>query len=212
METKQLGLDALELKFVDSGMQFAGYASIFGGVDAYGDTIQPGAYAETLKKRSRPIRMRWNHWGDVIGKWTTLKEDKKGLYVEGELTPGHSKAADVYASLKHGAIDGLSIGYRVKAFEQLDNDRRLLKQIDLVEISVVEEPADLGAKIGEVKSVIEAADSLKEIESILREAGRFSRDDAKLLVARVKSLSLREAETEKQAGELQDLFSKFRLA
>ena len=117
METKQLPLSALELKF-DRDMAFKGYASVFNGVDAYGDTIVPGAYKNTLTSRDRPIRMRWNHFGPVIGKWTKIEEDDKGLYVEGELTPGHSQTKDAYASLVHGAIDGLSIGYMVRDFEQ----------------------------------------------------------------------------------------------
>lgn len=192
METKQTALDVVGLKFDGDGrMTFAGYASVFGGVDAYGDTIDPRAYDRTIKpkNRTRPIRMRWNHYGPVIGKWTETLVDEKGLYVEGELTPGHSKAADVYASLKHGAVDGLSIGYIPKKIEMLDdNKRRLLKEIELVEISVVEEPADLGAKVGDVKSIIEQAESLKEIESLLRDAGGFSRADACALVARVKAL------------------------
>ncbi len=189
METKLLALSGAEIKMDDNGkMSFAGYASVFDGVDAYGDTIQKGAYAKTLKNRERPIRMRWNHFGPVIGKWVSLLEDTKGLLVQGELTPGHTVAENVYASLKHGAVDGMSIGYRVKAYEQTSEDRRLLKEIELVEISIVEEPADLGAKIGEVKSIIEAAESLKEIESLLRDAGGFSRADAVALVARIKSL------------------------
>jgi HK97 family phage prohead protease len=212
METKTLPIDALDLKFTDSGMKFSGYASVFGGVDAYGDTIEQGAYAETLKKRQRPIRMRWNHYGNIIGKWTIIKEDEKGLYVEGELTPGHSTAEDVYASLKHGAISGLSIGYRVRAYEQLSDETRLLKQIDLVEISVVEEPADLGAQIGAVKSAITDAESLKEIEALLRDAGGFSRTDAGALVSRIKSLSLRDAEAEeKTVSGIAEVFSGFKL-
>jgi HK97 family phage prohead protease len=213
MQTKQIGLEAVELKFDGEKMSFAGYASIFGGVDAYGDTIQKGAYAKTLKNRERPIRLRFNHYGPVIGKFLSLAEDQKGLYVEGSLTPGHSVAEDVHASLKHGAIDGLSIGYRVKAFDQTSEGRRLLKEIDLIEISVVEEPADLGAKIGEVKSILDAAESLKEIESLLRDAGGFSRTDATALVARIKSLYQREADAETRVkSEILEVFKERGLA
>jgi len=208
METKQIALQQTEIKFNGAAFAFSGYASMFGGVDSYGDTIEHGAYKNTLENRERPVRMRWNHYGDVIGKWLKIQEDEKGLYVEGELTPGHSKATDVFASLKHGAIDGLSIGYRVKAFNQLDNDRRLLKEIDLVEISVVEEPADLAARIGEVKSALETANSLKEVESLLRDVGGFSRVDAKHLVSKINSLYQREAEAEKEKQDIASLFKK----
>lgn len=209
METKQLALAQTELKFNGAAFAFSGYASVFGGIDSYGDTIEPGAYKNTLEMRERPIRMRWNHYGEVIGKWMTIREDEKGLYVEGELTPGHSKAQDVFASLKHGAIDGLSIGYRVKAFNQLDNDRRLLKEIDLIEISVVEEPADLSARISEVKSALEKAESLKEIENLLRDVGGFSRVDAKHLVSKINSLCQREVEAEKNKQDIENLFKQF---
>lgn len=209
METKQLALQQTEIKFSKNAeLAFSGYASMFGGIDSYGDTVEKGAYKNTLTGRDRPIRMRWNHYGDVIGKWTRLEEDEKGLYVEGELTPGHSKAADVYASLKHGAIDGMSIGYRVKSSQELEGNRRLLKEIELIEISVVEEPADLMATIAEVKSALETANSLKEVESLLRDVGGFSRVDAKHLVSKINSLYQREAEAEKEKQDIATLFKK----
>lgn len=198
METKLIAIDALELKMDADRMAFAGYASAFGMVDAYNDTIDPKAYNRTIKrgKADRPIRMRWNHYGPVIGKWTGMSVDEKGLYVEGELTPGHSVAEDVYASLRHGAVDGMSIGYIPKKTELLEGGVRLLKEIDLIEISVVEEPADLGAKINDVKSAMDAAETLKDIETLLRDAAGFSRADAKSLVARIKSMALRDADAD----------------
>ena len=201
MERKLFSLEAAEVKFAaDKPGFFAGYASKFHGVDAYGDTVFSGAYKSTLENRKRPVQMRWNHYGDVIGKWLTIKEDEHGLYVEGELTPGHTKANDVYALLKHGAISGLSIGYRpVKSVEN-ETGGRDLHEIDLVEISVVESPADLSAQIANVKSAIADATTLKEIESLLRDAGGFSRADACALVARIKSMGQSDSAPEKKAS------------
>lgn len=198
---KLINLEQIEIKFADDkpGV-FSGYASTFGGVDSYGDTVLAGAYKATLENRTRPIQMRFNHYSNVIGKWLTLQEDTKGLWVEGELTPGHSKAMDVYASLKHGAISGMSIGYRpVKALKN-ETGGLDLHEIDLVEISVVESPADLGAQIGNVKSEIEAAMTLKEIETLLRDAGGFSRSDATSLVARIKAMAHGDRDAEKKAS------------
>lgn len=191
MERKLIGLDLVEVKFNDEGAgTFEGYASVFGGVDSYGDTILPGAYKKTLRKRDRPVRMRWNHWGPVIGKWVEIAEDEKGLRVVGELTPGHSVAQDVYASMKHGAVDGMSIGYRPVQIRDLGDGKRELKEIELVEISVVEDPADLAARVGDVKSAVDSMTSLKELEAFMREAWRITREDAAALVHRVKSLSI----------------------
>jgi len=201
MELKQLPFSDLELKFVGEDMVFAGYASIFGGIDAYGDTIDPKAYDQTLVERQRPVRMRWNHFGPVIGKWLDIRVDGKGLYVNGQLTPGHSTAVDVYASMKHGAIDGMSIGYIPRLVEEKGEGRRLLKQIDLIEISVVEEPADLGAKIESVKSILDECHSVKEIEAFLREVGGFSKTDSIALIARLKRMALGEHEAEMKAKQ-----------
>ncbi len=208
MDRKLSPLDALELKFDGEG-RFEGYASMFNGVDAYGDTIIPGAYKKTIKRKTgdRPIRMRWNHFGPVIGKWTDMGEDEKGLYVKGELTPGHSVAKDVYASMKHGAVSGMSIGYIARSAREKADGGRELKEIDLIEISVVEDPADLGARITGMKAVINELGSFKEIEGWLRDAAGLSRDDATALVSRVKSLSHRDdvpepLDTSNQTAEL----------
>ena len=197
MQHKLSPFDRLSVKFDDARPGFfSGYASVFGLVDSYGDTIAPCAYSKTLQNRERPIQLRWNHYGGVIGKWLTLREDEKGLYVEGELTPGHSVAQDAYALMKHGAVNGLSIGYRPIEAEQKDDGTRLLKQIDLVEISIVETPADAAALIGDVKSAIDAAGSLKEIEALLRDVGGFKRNDVKALISRIKSMAPRDVEPE----------------
>ncbi len=194
MEFKQLALTKAQIKMAGDGYVFEGYASMFGGLDAYKDSVVPGAYAKTIKNRERPIRMRWNHFGPIIGKWLDIKEDDHGLWVKGELTPGHSVAENAYASLKHGAVDSLSIGY-IATDTSEEGGVRYLKEIDLREISVVEEPADLGAKIGEVKHLKEmvfATESIKEVEAILREAGGFSRVGASAIVTRIKQLYLGE--------------------
>ena len=188
----------MTFKFNEESGTFEGYASVFGGVDSYGDTVVVGAYKSTLENRERPVRMRWNHYGDVVGKWLEMYEDEKGLYVKGQLTPGHSKAEDIKALLKHGAIDGLSIGYYIVDAEANKFGGRNLKEIELVEISIVEEPADLGASITSIKSAIESAETLADLERSLRDAG-LSKSVATALVSRTKSLVLCDAESQAKA-------------
>ena len=210
MEKKLLSVEHLELKFAGEDMVFSGYASVFNSTDSYGDTIDPKAYNKTLAERERPVRMRWNHYGPVIGKWTQMFADEKGLFVQGQLTPGHSTAIDVYASMKHGAVDGMSIGYIPMQEKSLPDGRRLLQEIKLIEVSVVEEPADLGARIGNIKSAIETASTIREVEAALRDSGGLSRADACALVARMKSLLQGElAAEEKAKREIVALFQKF---
>lgn len=197
-----------QVKTEEGSRQFSGYASVFNGVDAYKDSIVPGAYKDTLIDRERPVQMRWNHHGPVIGKWLEIKEDETGLYVKGELTGGHSVANDVYALLAHGAVTGMSIGYRERDAEEKDGIR-YLKEIDLVEISVVETPADLGAQVGEVKSAIEQLETLKEFEALLRDVERpFSAAEAKTFVSRFKAVCHRDGESRTQTSEMDDAIKK----
>lgn len=210
MQHKLINLEQCGVKFDENNpRKFSGYASVFGGIDSYGDTIQRGAYADTLKDRERPVMMRWNHFGPVIGRWKEMYEDEKGLYVEGELTPGHSVASDVAASMAHGAVNGLSIGFMLPedGFEMRGNTR-VLKRIELREISVVEEPADNEARITGIKAAINEAESLKELEMLLRDAGGFSKANATALVSRVKSLSLGDQVDEQATSELKALLKR----
>ena len=215
MKHKLLSLDLAQVQMdgAEGAVRFSGYASVYGGIDSYGDRIAPGAYAETLVDRERAVALRWNHWGPVIGKWLEIKEDDTGLWVEGELTPGHSVAKDAAALIRHGAISGLSIGYRVRGYEEHD-DYTLLTKIELIEISIVEEPADNAARIGDVKGAIYNAESLADYEAILREAGGFSRSDAAALVSGIKGLTHGErvakekTSTEGAAQALRDLIAK----
>ena len=201
-------LELCDLKFASgkTGV-FEGYASTFGNVDSFGDTILKGAFSDTLEERKRPVRMFFGHSpGRVIGKWTMLKEDRIGLRVNGELTPGHSDAENVYASLKHGTLDGLSIGFRIPTggAEDTDSGGRLISKVDLIEISVVSLPAEDEARISSVKSITDEINSIQTIrdaETFLRDAGSFPRSMAKALISQLRAVYLREAETETERKE-----------
>lgn len=194
MEHKLLSLESVELKFDDTGT-FEGYASVYGGVDSFGDTVLPGAFDDTLKSRQRPVRMFYNHdpkW--PIGKWLDIGPDGKGLKVQGQLTPGHSLANDVRAAMAHGTLDGLSIGYRIPPGGSAKEGKiRQLKRIDLVEVSVVTAPADLAARVESIKAAMESIKSVREYEEFLRDAGNFSHSEAKSLISLARNLLRDEA-------------------
>ncbi len=134
---------------------FAGYASLFNVPDLGQDIIAPGAFAESLARRGpRGIRLLFQHdASQPIGVWKGLREDARGLYAEGQLTLDNSKARDILALLRSGAIDGLSIGFRATTSGRSGKSgpRRLTK-IDLWEISVVTFPMLPGARVTSVKA------------------------------------------------------------
>jgi hypothetical protein len=117
--------------------------------------------------------------------------------------------------LDHGAIDGLSIGFFARGYREDEDKTRTLTDIELVEISVVEEPADNAARISDIKSAIEEAESIREIEALLRDAAGFSRRDAAATISRIKALSgvghpaKNEPEMTDKLSEMKGLIDRF---
>ncbi len=212
---KGITLQDVELKFDEGGRRFKGYASTFNGNDSYDDTILPGAYAKTIAEHGMP-KMFWGHdWDIPIGKWLSAVEDEKGLLVEGEFTPGNSQADAVMAAMKHGTVNGLSIGFRLAEgdYERKKDGGRIIKNVTkLYEISVVNFPADEDARISEVRS--EEVDELKTIrdfENFLRDSGGFSKSVATSIVAKAKKLFADQRESdvdEKSATEILERLKK----
>ena len=173
MEFKSL---TLELKADAQGV-VSGYGSVFGGVDAYGDTVMPGAFTKSLAKR-KP-KMLWQHdMDEPIGVWDDAREDAKGLFVQGRLAMKTEGGMEAYELLSMGAIDGLSIGFRTVADEIVQGGTRLLKEVDLYEVSFVTLPADQSATVTNIKSQM----TERSFETLLRQQG-FSRWDAKIITA-----------------------------
>jgi uncharacterized protein len=196
MEYKGLAFADAQFKLDGDSSTFVGYASTFGNVDAGGDTILKGAYADTLKQNGMP-KMFFNHDSRAvpIGKWLKAEEDDYGLLLTGEFTPGNTLAEQVKAALKHGTVDSMSIGYALKAgdFQETATGRTIKKVARLAETSIVTFPMDKFAKV-DLASVKSFADDLARVETIrdfeyfLRDAGNFSKGAAQALTARAKAL------------------------
>lgn len=174
----------LETKADENGV-FEGYASVFGTEDRGGDTVVRGAFAACLATTPvNRIKMLWQHdTHEVIGHYTELKEDERGLYFKGQLALDVQKAREAHALMKVNAIDSVSIGYRTIRSERNDDDwTRKLLEIDLWEISVVTFPQLPEALISGVKGRV-VPDTERKLEDFLRDAGGFSRAQAKAIVA-----------------------------
>ena len=98
----------------DKGV-FTGYGSIFGNKDQGNDIVVEGAFAKSIgKKGARAVKMLYQHRQDEpIGVFDEIIEDRRGLKVKGRLAMGTQRGREVYELMKMGALDGLSIGYRV---------------------------------------------------------------------------------------------------
>ena len=170
---------SFELKRLADTGEIEGFASTY-DLDHGGDQVVLGAFAKSLSAKADGLPMLWSHNVDEpIGKWDALTENARGLHVKGRLLLGVSKAREVYELLREKVVSGLSIGYKtIRADRDQKTGARLLKEIDLYEISVVVFGMNPNARIVAVKS--DEIDTERDYEQFLRDAG-FARSRAKLL-------------------------------
>lgn len=201
-------MDRLEFKFVSEELdsktgEFAGYGAIFGNVDSHGDVVEPGAFSESLKqwaaRGALPI-MKLMH-GSVanpftgsdlpIGKWKAMREDARGLHVEGKLSGMDTDLGRYHFSLmQDGALSGLSIGYKVtKVARGEGNIKRRLQTVGLSEVSLVPEGSNDQAVITHLKSR-----NLEDLRDRLAAGDRLSDREWDRLLTKGLDLSNAEAE------------------
>ncbi|MBA8842517.1 hypothetical protein FHW02_000533 [Ochrobactrum sp. RH1CCR137] len=181
LETKQA---ALAIEDVELDGSFSGYASVFGLPDLGNDVIERGAFARSLAKGGvSGVRMLWQHdAAEPIGVWTAIREDARGLYVEGRLAKGVARARDALELMRGGGLDGLSIGFRtVKARKDARTGLRHIIEADLWEISVVTFPMLPQARVSSVKAGLP---TIREFERWLTRDAGLSRTAAKTVIAK----------------------------
>ena len=177
-------------------MKFSGYGAAFNNVDSYGDLIEPGAFGQTLAdaQKSGIFPSMLSQHGALgltsedmtpIGVWESLAEDGKGLLSDGILAPTQ-RGTEMHALMgmkPRPAINGLSIGYRVKKATMRtkpEEPRRKIHEISLIEISPVTFPANTDARIHAVKSAGGFL-SEREFEQLMQDAG-LSRKEARIVM------------------------------
>jgi HK97 family phage prohead protease len=143
-------------------LRIAGYASVFGVPDSGGDVVLPGAFAGAARRGPSPLPLLWQH--DVrepIGFVESFREDARGLRVVARVVAS-GRGGHAARLLEAGAIDGLSFGYRVKAAGPgagLQRGVRELRQLELIEVSVVTFPMQPLARVLGVSMVAKGDDA-----------------------------------------------------
>ncbi len=224
LETKTLPFEDVEFKFNDTTHTVEGYASVFNSNDLSNDTVLPGAFKGFIAKTGGRHIMRVEHFPWMHpGIWTKAAEDSKGLHVFGELTPGNSAAEDLRASMKHGTVMGLSIGFPrpdPSTFEKKSGGGRILRELAPFETSFTAVPMEPLATIESFKSELDGVDNIRDMEMFLRDSGMFSKSMATALISHVKGLCRSESEQEsaekmrelQQALQLKAVLDKYDLS
>lgn len=137
-------------------MIIEGYAALFGVVDQVGDVVRAGAFAVSLARRADPLPMLAEHERRLLaGYWTDVKEDRRGLFIRGEIRDDLPGAARAKRMLARG-IDGLSIGF-VPIVAHARGAGRVLSEIELLEVSIVTHPMQPQARLTLARGYARAA-------------------------------------------------------
>jgi HK97 family phage prohead protease len=137
----------------DKAGQFSGRASVYGVVDAYNDVVMPGAFTRSLEELGgRVVVLNQHNPSDPIGS-AQLTDSDTALLATGQLVMELQSSQDMNVRMKAGLINGLSIGYEVLQESYVGNTRQL-KDIKLWEISLVTFPANVFARVTDVKGEV----------------------------------------------------------
>ena len=141
-----------EVKEAATGWTVEGYASTFGNVDLGGDVVMRGAFDALLADPNHKVRFLYAHdQRQVLGTVLELRTDDTGLWGKFAISKT-ALGADVHTLLKDEALDSFSIGYIPLDIEFDDVGTRLIKDINLLEVSVVPIPMNEQAVVTNVKA------------------------------------------------------------
>lgn len=167
----------------------AGYGAAFGNVDDGGDICEKGCFAHSLlehKSRGTLPFMCWEHKLSPIGEWFSVEENDMGLKCEGQAWIGRGipEAEKAFLVGKSKTRRGMSIGYKtIQSQTDKKSGVRRLQKLQIEEISIVMFPMNQKSIIESVKSFTGELPTIRECETILRDAG-LSHKQAKALLSR----------------------------
>jgi hypothetical protein len=151
----------------------SGFATL-DNVDRQKDIVTSEASVKAFSKFRGNIREM--HQPLAVGKMVAFKEDKyfdpetksfySGVYVSAYVSKG---AQDTWEKVLDGTLSGFSIGGKMNKWddaydEKMDTSIRIIKEYDLVELSLVDTPANQFANILSVEKV-DGKDTIKGIDT-----------------------------------------------
>ncbi|MEM6230154.1 HK97 family phage prohead protease [Shewanella scandinavica] len=153
----------LDIKSIDEKGFIVCYANTFNHVDQANEETMKGAFRQTIanhKAKGTMPKMLFNHnRNEPIGKWISMEEDEHGLKMTGQLILEVQRAREIYALMKTGALNGFSIGGKVKQ-RQYDRINRVTKliELELGEVSIVPFPCNDQSTLTSIKSILETGE------------------------------------------------------
>lgn len=223
MEIRELTADLAELRAdgETEGMTLRGYAARFNSRSedmGFRETIEPGAFARSLKSRN-DVKALLNHNSDIVLGSTragtlVLSEDDKGL-ADAISLPDTTAGRDTSVSVKRGDISGQSFGFSVVKDEwNSDYSERRLLEVRLHEVSIVAFPAYKATSVNVraiarlAKRTEQDAETLADAMQALERGDELTTDQASVLMEAVDRSTPKVDEPPAPAGTPTSLLSK----
>ncbi|WP_288212557.1 HK97 family phage prohead protease [uncultured Aeromonas sp.] len=185
-------IKSFELQDEELG-SFTCYGSKFDVVDQANEVVVKGAFTESLEHHKElgtmPIFL-WNHDDDeILGKWISAEEDEVGLKLTGQFNLNTAEGKRRYEELKHGDLNGFSIGYWIglEDTETIDGVT-YLKKVQLNEVSLVPFPCLQEAQVLEVKSVNTNEEEV-QVQEEPKYKPLYKRSDVEAFAKRLKRIA-----------------------
>jgi HK97 family phage prohead protease len=138
---------------------------VYGGPEAGGwnETIARGASKKSLSENA-DVRFLINHDGLPLARTASgtlnLEDDELGLFSEANLDMSNPKAQEVKSVLSRGDADQMSFAFRVVRQEwNEDRTERTIKEVELLDVSLVTYPANPSTQIGLRDQILADAES-----------------------------------------------------
>lgn len=132
-----------------------GYASTC-DVDRTGDVVTAGAWKKGLDNYLKnPIILAFHDHDEPVGRMVEHRVDSKGLWIKARI----SAAAEIFNLVKDNVLTAFSIGFKVKDAEYDPvSEIFMIKEVELVEISVVSVPCNQNTLFSLAKAFDNAED------------------------------------------------------
>lgn len=134
-----------------------GYAAVFNSLSedlgGFKEKIMPGAFTRTLSSKRDILALGFHDERVLLGRKSAgtlvLNEDEHGLYVE--ITPPNTtEARDIMEHVRLGNLKNMSFGFFVRKDDISEENGQVireLKDIELIEVSIVPTPAYVDTEI-----------------------------------------------------------------
>jgi len=215
IEHKQIHFEIKQFEDEDPNFfTFEGLASTFGNIDRGKDIIERGAFSDTIK--TFMPKLLWQHrMSEPLGVFTEIRETEQGLFVKGKMPKVDDLVRGrVIPQMQIGSIDSMSIGFSIleEDIKRTDDQIiRIIKKVNLFEISLVTIPMNALAVVTGMKS-IKPFDSL----SLSENRDEWVISDAIKAVAAIKGarggIELDESKKDKVINDLSVFFKSKELS